>query len=156
MAPAQQKLTERTVSLESGKPRPTAALADASWLEGHWTAQALGGACEEIWTGARGGAMLGMFRLIVKEKPVFYEIFTLTEEAGSLMLRLKHFHANLSGWEDKDKTVDFPLAANAAGTLQFDGLTYQRTGKDALTTYLAIKRGGNIHEETFRFARLKR
>jgi hypothetical protein len=62
-----------------------------------------------------------MYRLVRDRKPIFYELLTIVEENGSLMLRLKHF--NLTGWEDKLKTIDFPLVAKAEGAIQRCGNT---------------------------------
>jgi hypothetical protein len=78
----------------------TATLSDFAWLAGHWTGPGLAGAAEETWTGPAGGSMLGMYRLVREGKVVFYEILTLTEKDGSVVLRLKHFNPDLTGWEE--------------------------------------------------------
>ena len=149
---AQEKLTERTFQLGAGKP--AAAKLDAmKWLVGRWVGSALGGDVEEIWSAPQGGAMMGMYRLVRDGKPVFYELLTLVEENGSLVMRLKHFHADLKGWEEKDDTVEFPLVAVADGAVHFEGMSFHPRG-DTLTVYLAIKsRSGDVREETFTYTR---
>ncbi|HEX2445685.1 MAG TPA: DUF6265 family protein, partial [Vicinamibacterales bacterium] len=102
---AQEKLTERTFRLKAGEKSPPAAIADMAWLAGRWVGEALGGASEEIWSEPRAGAMMGMYRLVRDGKPIFYELLTIVEENGTLMLRLKHFNADLTGWEEKLKTI---------------------------------------------------
>ena len=99
---------ERTLALD-GKTSPTATIADVAFVQGTWSGEALGGFCEEVWSAPAGGAMLGMFRLVVEDEPKFYELLTIREEGPSLVLQLKHFDAKLIGWEEKDDTVSFPL-----------------------------------------------
>ena len=136
--PAQEKLTEHTLQLAEGGTSPSARVTDFAWLEGHWQAEALGGNAEEIWSPPAAGTMVGMFRLVKDGEAAFYEIFTLTEEDETVLLRLKHFNSDLTGWEEKDETVDFPLVAFNKDQAWFDGLTYQRRGPDEIQVYLAM------------------
>jgi hypothetical protein len=99
--------------------------------------------------------MVGMFRLVSDDGPAFYELFALAEHEGGLILRLKHFHPEMRGWEDRDQTVDFALVAKTENELQFDGLTYRREGIDAITVFLAMHgKEGGAREVTFRLTRL--
>lgn len=66
---------------------------------------------------------MGMYRLVRDGKPVFYEMMTLVEEKASLTLRLKHFNPDLTGWEAKDQTIDFPLVAVSNEIVHFDGMS---------------------------------
>ena len=150
---SQEKLTERTLKLGKGTP-PAATLAAMEWLVGRWVGTALGGDVEEIWSAPQGGAMMGMYRLVRDGEPVFYELLTLVEQNGSLLMRLKHFHPHLAGWEEKDDTVDFPLVALGDGAVHFEGMSFHPQG-ETLTVYLAIgsKDGGAVREETFTYRR---
>ncbi len=152
---AVEKVTENTRRLSEGESPPQATLAAAAFIVGDWTAEAMGGVADEVWTVARAGAMMGAFRLVRDDVPVFYEFLTLREEAGSLILQLKHFDGKtLEGWEEKDKTVDFKLVGVEKGVLYLRGLTFRHTGPDALTVYLALRsKKGEYHEEVFRFRR---
>jgi len=155
LLPAQERLTEHTLELGDGGKSPPAKVTDFAWLEGQWQAKALGGDAEEIWGPPSAGTMVGMFRLIQDEKAAFYEIFTLTEEGPTVLLRLKHFHPDLTGWEEKDETVDFPLVALEEGQAFFDGLTYQRRGPDEIQVYLALHaKDGSVREEVFAYKRI--
>ena len=152
----QQRITENTVRLAEGSASPPATITDMAWFAGHWTGEGLGGQVEEIWSPAQAGAMMGMFRLLLDGKTAFYELMTLTEEGGSLSLRVKHFNPDLTGWEEKGETVDFPLVAIAGDRLFFDGLTFHRHGSDAVTIYVAISaKDGAVREEAFRFTRVR-
>lgn len=153
---AQEKLTEHTLKLAAGQKSPPATIKEMAWFAGHWTGDGLGGVSEEIWSKPRDGVMLGMYRHHKDGKPVFYELLTLLETQGSLMLRLKHFHANLVGWEEKDKSIEFPLVAIKDGVIHFEGMAFKPAGKDAVTIYLAIhnRKDGSVREETFRYQRI--
>ena len=99
--------------------------------------------------------MMGMYRLVRDENPAFYEFMMLADEKDSLVLRLKHFNPNLTGWEEKDKTVDFPFVTKTNGTVYFEGITYRAEGPDAVTCFLALKqKDGSIREEEFHYKRI--
>jgi len=151
---AQEKLTEHTLQLGDEGKGPPARVADFAWLEGHWQAEALGGTVEEVWSTPAAGTMVGMFRLIQEGKAGFYEIFTLTEEGATVLVRLKHFNPDLTGWEEKDETVDFPLVAIEEGQAFFDGVTYQRRGPDGLQVYLAMHTKDGVREVSFAYRRI--
>lgn len=99
--------------------------------------------------------MMGVYRLVRDGKPVFYELMTLVEEKGSLVLRLKHFNPDLTGWEEKEKTVDFHFVGKADGATYFEGITFRPEGETAATIFLAIQqKGGSMKEEEFSYMRI--
>lgn len=152
---AQEKLTERTFKLKSGAKSPPATIAEMAWLAGHWAGSALGGVSEEIWSPPKAGSMMGMYRLVRDGKPVFYELLTVVEENGTLILRLKHFNPDLTGWEEKGQTVDFPLVALGDGAVHFEGMSFHPQGNANLTVYLAIgTKDGAVREEAFSYTRV--
>jgi predicted neuraminidase len=154
-ASAQETLTENTLRLAPGASSPPASIEAVRWLAGHWTAEALGGTAEEIWSPPRAGSMMGVFRLVRDGAPAFYEILTIVEEKGSLLLRLKHFHPDLRGWEEKDETVDFPLVATGDGVAHFEGMSFRRQGDSALTVHVALgSRTGTPREAAFPYVRV--
>lgn len=132
---------------------PPATLADAAWLQGTWQGEGLGGWVEDVWGEPRAGAMPGWFRLVKDGGVAFYEILTIVEKDGSLELRLRHFNADLTGWEEKDKVLAFPLTAKSDGKLRFGGIAYERT-EGGMTCVVAIRgKDGVVREEPFRFVR---
>jgi hypothetical protein len=153
-AHAQEKLTPNTLTLAAGQKSAPARIEDMAWYAGQWCGSGLGGLNEEIWSTPRAGVMLGMYRLIKDGKPVFYELLTMLEEKGSLVIRLKHFHADLKGWEERDESEEFAFVARREGRIYFDGMTFERSGEDAVTVYLAIEhKDGKVTEESFRYTR---
>jgi hypothetical protein len=152
----QEKMTEHTLKLGTGTKSPPATMSDVDWLAGHWVGPALGGEAEEIWSPPKAGTMMGMYRLVRDGRVVFYELLTLVQEGGSLVLRLKHFNPDLTGWEEKQETVDFRLVGVGEGVVQFEGMSFHREGDGRLTVYLAIEgKDGALHEEVFRYVQAR-
>lgn len=129
--------------------RPTATLADVAWLVGDWVGEGFGSQVEEAWWPARHGAMSCMFRLHQGGRLVFYELCTINEVEGSLELRIRHFGADLVGWEDRTQVQTFGLERLDANTAWFDGITYHRQGADRLRVWVSMrnKEGGSRIEE---------
>lgn len=152
-AAAQTVQTEHTLAREEGSPPPAASMADVAWLAGRWVGEGLGAAVEEVWLPPAGGDMVGVFRLVRTGSPRFYELVTLVEEEGSLVLRLKHFGPDLVGWEAKDESVSFPLVRRDADTLWFDGLTIRRVGADRMRIWVALESEGEVREALFEYRR---
>lgn len=149
--------TPNTLKLAAGQAGPPATLRDAAWLAGAWAGQGLGGVSEEHWTAPAGGAMLGMYRIIHEGKATFYELLTLTEEKGSLVMKLKHFNPDMTGWEEKADMTRFPLVKITKDQLFFNGLTFTRVDEDRMTIHLALRgKDGTVREEIFTHTRMAR
>lgn len=135
---------------------PPATIAQAAWLVGDWVGTGIDGAgAAEVWLPASGGTMAGLF---VQEKPdgtiLFTEHMYLSEEAGSLVVKLKHFNPDLTGWEEKDGMVRFPLIAIAPCQAHFRSLTYRCDGENGLLVAVRMKsEGPEVQELVFRFRR---
>lgn len=160
MKPILTLLLTATALLSQDTPasaaRPAATLADVAWLEGKWSGTGLGGHAEDLWSSPAAGAMPGIFRLVKDGKVVFYEIMTMVEAEGSLELRLKHFHPDLKGWEEKDRVLIFPLSKREPGKFFFEGIVFERTGDHQLTVTVSIRqRDGTVKDEPFRFQRVR-
>lgn len=155
--PSGQGTTPNTLRLPDGSPRPAARVADLAWLAGHWTGEGLGGRIEEVWSAPDGGAMVGYFRLVKDDKPVFYEILTLMETEGSVEMRLKHVSPDMTGWEEKAAFVTFKLVKQDATGAYFSGLTFRRISPDRLEAYLALRNraDGTVREEKFVYRRVR-
>jgi hypothetical protein len=134
---------------------PPATLKEVEWMAGHWRGEAFGGITEEIWSPPLGGSMMCSFKLVKDGKVSFYEIVALMEEAGSLIIRLKHFHGDLKGWEERDKTIDFPLVKLEGNRAYFDGMTFERVSGDELNVFVMIGKPGEEKEVLFNYKRFK-
>lgn len=143
-----------TLTTTPGEAPPAATLSDVAWIAGHWQGEALGGWCEEIWAPPQGGSMMGMFKLVSEGNVTFYEILSLVEDRGSLALKLKHFNADLTGWEERDEVRVFPLVKIERQAAYFDGMTFRRIGPDTLRIHVAISRGEAVEEAEFLYHRV--
>ncbi len=144
--------SQNTLTLAENAKSPKATLADARFLEGHWKGEAFGGVTEEIWTSGIGDSMLFSFRLVVDGKVDFYEIGHIIAKEDSLLLQLKHFGADLKGWEEKDETQDFKLVKKEENKLYFSGLTYEKISENEMNAYVVIaNEDGSTEEITFNF-----
>ena len=146
---AQTPAREHTLHPDEPFDKPRAVIDDIAWLQGHWKGNAFGGWGEEIWSGPADGAMMGMYRAVRADTVWLYEFFTIVEEDSSLILRLKHFHPDLKGWENREQTVDFPLVKISEDTIWFQGLTFKKTDSNQMVIYLQLSREGEAWEEVF-------
>ena len=147
---AQTQQTPNTLKLEESAPRPKATIEDVGLLVGHWEGEFLGSMAEEIWLPAAGNSMLGMFRLYGDDGLLFYEIMILVEEEESVSLKLKHFHPDLKGWEEKDETVTFRLVRANKNDLWFEGLTFRSQPDGSLKCFIALRQDdGSVEEQSF-------
>ncbi len=154
---AQSQKTTNTLTLGKKENMPKASVSDFAWLAGHWSGEGLGGTCEETWAPPLGDSVIGLFRFLKDGKTQFTEFFSLVKEGESLVLKLKHFNPDMTGWEEKDKPVQFPLVKVSTNEANFDGLTYRKKDDDTLEVYVAIKgKDGNLREEKFSFKRVKK
>lgn len=148
--------TENTFKLSAGEKSPPARLADMRWLAGHWEGEAFGGKTEEVWMEPAGPDMAGVFRLHKAGKTIFYEIMVVTEAGGSLVFKLKHFNADLTGWEEKNEVQSFPLVVKRDGALLFEGMSFHAEG-DALVVYLAVEHKDKpVEEVKFTYRRVRK
>ncbi len=154
-ATGQSRYTENTLQLDEGAERPRAKLDQLAFMVGAWEGEAFGGRFEEVWSAPSVGTMTGTFKLIHDEKPSMYEFEIIVEDEGSLAIRLKHFNADLSAWEEKAEFVEFPLVKlNEEGAF-FAGLTYRRIGPDELGVFLAMKTKVGVREERLTYRRMR-
>ncbi|BBC71383.1 conserved hypothetical protein [Altererythrobacter sp. B11] len=130
-----------TRSAQEGAERPAAVIADLAWLAGSWEGPGIGGApAQESYSAPFGGTMAGTFvQEDGKGGVMFYEFIQLAEDGGSLVMRLKHFGPDMTGWEEPAEFASFPLIAREGGNWYFDGLTLERQGPDVLRIAVRVR-----------------
>jgi len=140
---------------EEGFKSPPATLDQMDWLVGQWEGKGIRGApAMESWLKPMGGMMVGTF---VQEDAdgaiMFTEHMYLVQEDGSLALKLKHFNADLTGWEEKDDFLTFRLVAIEPCVAYFNALTLRCADKEkpgeGLVAAVRMKSGGEL---VFRFS----
>jgi len=156
LLPAGPLAAQETRVGEQGFVSPSASVADAGWLVGQWSGTGIGGAeAHESWLTPSGDTMVGTF---VQETPeggiMFTEHMYLMEQDGSLVVKLKHFNPDLTGWEEKDGMVTFRLLAAEPCALYFNALTYRCDGDGGMVVAVRMKSDKPEPQElVFRFQR---
>ena len=88
---------------EEGFTSPPTSLGQLDWLVGQWNGDGIGGApAMESWLPPTGNTTVGTFVQLSEGGGIqFTEHLYLMEEDDSLVLRLKHFNADLTGREKR-------------------------------------------------------
>ncbi|WP_051209704.1 DUF6265 family protein [Gelidibacter mesophilus] len=127
-------------------------LESIKWIAGHWKGEAFGGQTEENWSESSGGSMMATFKLIDNDIVVFYEIEIIREVENTLILQLKHFGNDLKGWEEKDKTIDFPLKEITEDKVVFEGMVFEKISTNEMNIHVDIKQDdGSVETVTFNY-----
>ncbi|WP_200974214.1 DUF6265 family protein [Echinicola sp. 20G] len=141
---------QEVLKLKEGEKAAPGNLSDLSWMVGFWKGNGFGGECEELWLPQQGNSMVGIFRFIENGKLVFSEYMAILEEEGKLQLKVKHFWADFTGWEEKEKWVNFRFIKTEGQTAYFSGLTIRREGEKMILK-LAMEHNGESSIETFEY-----
>lgn len=116
------------VTLAGGPPpRPAprtaiaASLPDVAWLAGGWVVEKGETYSEEWWSAPSGDSMVGAWRLSISGRARLFELLTLMEEEGRVVLRIRHFDAKGVAWEEKDRPLVLPLVEKGTRRAVFEG-----------------------------------
>lgn len=150
---AQSPRTEHTFKLDDPDVRPPGTLEDVAWLAGSWEGEAFGMSFEEVWNPPSAGSMVGLFKVLNGDDVAFYEILLLVEEEGSLSLKVKHFNADFTAWEDKEDYVTFKFIKAEEDAIHFSGISFYRLSDDEMHGYIVMKTGDDIREEKLVYRR---
>ncbi len=127
------------------------------WLVGSWVGTGLGGDVEESWLPAKGGQMMGLFRMVVDGEIRFSEHMAIGsfdhEGTQRIELRLKHFDNQLHGWETKEQVVSFPFKHSEPGHVTFGGLEFIQESATAMRIELKMRGKDGVRTEVFKFER---
>lgn len=147
---------QHTRTLGDSAP-PSASIAQLDWLAGSWVGTGMGADVTETYSAALGGRISGHFVMADGKGGVaFTELVDYLPVGQSLAYRVRHFNADMTGWEDKTgKPVQFALVAVEKDRWFFDGMTLEPTGPDALTMWVRITEQGKTEEVPFRFVRAR-
>ena len=134
---------------------PPAQIGDIAWLAGRWEGPGIGGApAVESWLAPIGNAMVGTFVQADGAGGImFSEHMHLVEHEGSLELRIKHFNADLTGWEAAADMARFPLQSLAHCDAQFAGMRISCEGENGLLIAVQVAENGEVGELLFHLAR---
>lgn len=133
---------QNTLNYNDEKGSPKATLEDVSWISGTWRGEALGGICEEFWDKPSANSMMFCFKFIKNNGVVFYELGHIKEIDKSLVLELKHFGADLKGWEKADEKQSFRLVKIDEYRVYFDQFTFERVSENEMNLYVVFEKTG--------------
>jgi len=142
-----QESDSNTMQFTENATSPHASLADVSWIQGHWKGEAFGGITEEIWSPPLGDSMMFVFKLVVDNKVVFYEIGGIRQVGETLFLQFKHFHGDFKGWEEKDETLDNKLVKIETNKVYFDDFTFEKISDNEINIYVVMEEKDGTREE---------
>jgi len=97
--------------------------------------------------------MLGMWKLLDDDEVVFYELMLLVEEEGSLSLKVKHFSADFTAWEDRQDYVRFRLVKLDENAVHFSGLSFYRIDDNEIHAFITMHDEGTVREEKLVYRR---
>lgn len=152
-AAAAEPRTEHTFRLGDGELPPAATLENADFLVGSWQGTAFGSRFEEVWSPPSANSMVGMFKLFDDDEVAFYELLLMTVEDGTLSLKVKHFSADFTAWEDKAEFVEFRLVRIDEDALHFSGISFYRRGNNAMDGFIVMRGADGIREERLSYER---
>jgi hypothetical protein len=145
-----------TRSREPGAAAAKATLDDVDWLVGEWVGDGISGPAREVYSPPMGGAIAGHFIQQRDSGIWFYELVTIVQQGDTLVYRLKHFNADLTGWEDTGEVVEFPLVTVENDAVHFDGLSFTRIGSDRMRAVVRVAMDdGRSTEFGFNYRRAK-
>ncbi len=153
---AAEKQTDHTWRLADGEPHPPATLEDARWMVGSWTGTAFGKRFEETWNPPSAGTMVGMFKLFGDEGVSMYELMAMTVEDGTLDLKIRHFSADFSAWEEKDEDVGLKLVKKEQDALHFGMVSFYRRSDDRIDAYVLFRDSDEVVERLIEYRRVPR
>jgi hypothetical protein len=146
-----------TLSLAPGQESPDATIDQVAWIQGNWAGEAFGGTVEEVWNPPSAGSMMGMFKSEKDGVVNFYELMIIAEQDNTLIMKLKHFNEDLTGWEEKEETVDFPLVKLEPKAAYFDGLTFEKISEEEMHVYVVVgMEEGKKQEMKFVYKRVEK
>src|SRR5271156_4350361 len=104
---------------QSATLAPESVLDNFVWLEGRWRGEWGPRIAEQAWLGPKAGEMLGVFRLVERDKTLVIELFSLVEKSDGVDLYFRHFTPQLLPWEKSDAAV-LNLSKSDSTTFDFE------------------------------------
>ncbi len=83
------------------------------------------------------------------------ELISIRQDGNSVLMQVKHFNPDLTGWEDRNSSENFPLVYMEPHRAYFDGITYILRDPQTLDVYVLLNNEENDtpEEAVFHFSR---
>ena len=137
---------------------PAATVADLGWMTGTWSAALGPNTLEENWVKPSNGSMAALVRMTGADGVGMWEMITIEEKDGSLMLRIQQWNKGFEACAEAQtmelaeigpnsvnfKAVDESAATKSLGyTREGDNFTIHVVGANGNPTNLPLKAAGN-------------
>lgn len=130
---------------------PAATVAQLGWMTGTWSALAGPNTLEENWVVPSNGSMAALVRMTGAEGVAMWEMITIEERDGSLMMNLQQWN---KGFEPRSAVQTFELAEITENSVNFNAVSeggtkslgYSRDG-DKFTIHLVGANGNPVNLE---------
>jgi hypothetical protein len=70
-----------------------------------------------------------------------------------LSLKVKHFNADFTAWEEKGDFVDFRLVKLEPDAIHFSGLSFYKRDDNGFDGYIVLRNASGVREEKLVYAR---
>jgi hypothetical protein len=114
---------------------PAATVADLAWMTGTWSGAAGPNSLEENWVVPKDGSMAALVRMTGAQGVGMWEMITVEEKDGSLVLRIQQWN---KGFEPRADAQTMELAEIGPNSVKFDAVD-----ADAATKSLGYSRDGD-------------
>lgn len=137
----------------------TAKIADLAWIAGNWETHLKGSHLQENWSEPIGDCMMGAFRWIREGKVWIYELLTIREEDGTLVLRFRHFSDELVPWEEKNEPLTYRLVSSTDREAIFENpdseshrrYAFERLDDKTMIVSVGAMKNGKLSVDEFRY-----
>ena len=68
-------------------------------------------------------------------------------------MKVKHFSADFTAWEDKADYVDFRFVKSEENEVHFSGISFYRIDDDTVHGYIVFRNGDDVREEKLVYRR---
>lgn len=141
-------------------PAAKATIQQVAFIAGQWTGTLGDRHIEQHWMTPIGTSMVAAYRNVQGTEPKLYELLVIEQEAGGLVLRIKHFAPGqgLAGRQPQGESVNHRLVKVEGQTAVFEGtgenparVTFTRKSADALDIVVSRLRDGKIVDTVFAY-----
>ena len=92
----------------------------------------------------------------MRDEVSFYELMRIQENAGTLLLQIRHFNKDFTGWETQNESENFALVKLDKDHIFFDGLTFEKISDSEMNVYVVVSEEGEEQKEAkFSYRRFK-
>jgi hypothetical protein len=145
-------------------PVATATIQQVAFITGRWAGMLGDRHIEQHWMAPLGPSMVAAYRNLQGEKPMLYELLAIEEQAGGLVLRIKHFAPGpgLASREAQGEAAEHRLVKVQGEVAVFEStganatrITFSKPSNDELSIVVERTRDGQPVKTVFAYKQVK-